>query len=311
MQTRDLMASGRSVRAVGSRSKEKSENFCAQYSIPHSFGSYEELCASSEVDIIYVATPHSHHYEHASLALDNGKHVLVEKAFTLDAAQAQSLKEQAANRGLFIMEAMWSRFLPSMKWVLEKIRSGAIGTPLVAMAGHNQHIPYERAARLYEPELGGGALLDLGVYTLSFAHMLFGSPKKIMAQAELSDFGTDISTAMTLSYHGGAQAVLHCGSQVAGSNRAMVAGEAGRLELEKTWYNQTAVNHFDTAGNLIERYDEKISGRGMQYQAAEAEACIAEGKTESDTWPMSSTIAVMNVMDEIRSQIGVRYPHER
>ncbi len=257
---------------------------------------------------MYVATPHSFHAVNAHIAIEAGKHLLIEKAFTITAEQAKALAAAARAKGLFVMEAMWTRFLPSMTRIIELIHEGAIGTPRVLLADHNQYIPRSKAVRLHDPALGGGALLDLGVYPISFASRLFGRPKEVTARATLTDEGVDELTAMILEYESGAQASLHCGFLAAGPNTASVIGSEGRIEIQAVWYNQTAFTLYDQAGAVVEQYNRKIDGRGMQFQAREVERCIHEGIAESSIMPLSESIEIMETMDEIRSQVGVVYP---
>ena len=311
LQTSDLLTNGSQVRAVGSRSMKSADKFADQYAITHRYGTYRELCESSEVDIIYVATPHSFHMEHALMALEGGKHVLVEKAFTLNADQAERIINKAQEKNLFVMEAMWTRFLPSMRRVKQLIREGAIGNLRLIIADHNQYIPMEMAPRLHEPALGGGALLDLGIYPLSLASLLMGPPENISVEGHLTELGVDEMTGMLLSYKDGAMAVLHCGSLTPGSNTAVMVGDKGRIEMDCVWYTQTSFTLYDRQGNIVERYEDTIDGRGMQYQVQEVESCIARGKTESDTMPLSETLEIMRTMDAIRQSAGVIYPIEQ
>jgi predicted dehydrogenase len=310
LQTTDLKTAGLTVTAVGSRSRESADRFADRFDIPNRHDSYEKLCADPEVDIIYVATPHPMHAENAVMALEAGKHVLVEKAFTVNAAEARRIIDTAAARGLFAMEAMWTRFLPMMSRVMEIVEAGGIGAPRVLIADHNQYIPYERAARLHEPELGGGALLDLGIYPLSFASCVFGTPEGITARATLTDLGVDLLTAIILEYGSGAQSSIHTGFMTPGPNVASLVGDNGRIDIDSVWYNQTSFTHRDRAGEVVEGYTDTIEGRGMQYQALEVERCIRAGLGESPVMPLSESLAIMETMDEIRRQIGVTYPSE-
>lgn len=308
LQVQGLLDAGCRVAAVGSRQQATAEAFAGRFGIQKRHGSYEALAADPEVDIIYVATPHSFHAAHAHIAINAGKHLLIEKAFTISADQAKGLAAAAHEKKLFVMEAMWTRFLPSMSRVMELIHAGAIGTPRVVLADHNQYIPRSKAERLHEPSLGGGALLDLGVYPVSFASRIFGRPRAVTARATLTAQGVDELTAIILEYNTGAQASLHCGFMAAGPNTATVIGSMGRIEMQAVWYTQTGFTLYDQAGAVVERYSEEIQGRGMQFQALEVERCIREGIAESSIMPLRESIEIMETMDEIRSQIGVVYP---
>jgi predicted dehydrogenase len=311
LQVQDLLTAGMRVAAVGSRKKKTANAFADRFGIANRHGSYEELAADPDVDIVYVATPHPFHVSNTLTAIKAGKHVLVEKPFTINSAEARSITEAANEKGVFVMEAMWTRFLPTMTAVMERIRAGEIGTPRVLLADHNQYLPRTKAVRLHEPELGGGALLDLGIYPLSFASALFGLPNTVTARGTLTDLGVDELTAMILEYESGAQASLHTGFLTPGPNVASVIGTKGRIDLDAVWYNQTSFSRYDRDGMIVERYTDRIAGRGMQYQALEVERCIAAGLTESPVMPLSESVAIMETMDTVRKQIGVTYPSEK
>lgn len=311
LQVQDLQTAGMHVAAVGSRSQASADRFGERFGIAQRHATYEALVADPDIDIVYVATPHPMHAANALLAIEAGKHVLVEKPFTINAHEASQVIETATKRGVVVMEAMWTRFLPCIQRVIELVRSGAIGTPRVFIADHNQYIPHERAARLHEPELGGGALLDLGIYPISFASHLFGTPAAVTARATLSELGVDELTAIILEYQSGAQASLHTGFMTPGPNVASIIGSQGRIDIDAVWYTQTTFTRYDQDGVQIERYDQSIQGRGMQYQAQELERCITAGLTESPTMPTSETLSIMRTMDEVRRQVGVVYPQER
>jgi predicted dehydrogenase len=185
---------------------------------------------------------------------------------------------------------------------------GAIGTPRVLISDHNQYIPRSKAPRLHLPELGGGALLDLGIYPISFASSLFGTPASITARATFTDLGVDELNSMIFEYESGAQASLHTGFLALGPNVASVVGTEGRIDIDAVWYNQTSFTLCDRGGNSTERYEETITGRGMQFQALEAERCIQNGLTESPGMPVTESVSIMETMDEVRRQIGLTYP---
>ena len=309
-QTQDLLAAGHHVAAVGSRALDTANGFAQRFGISGRHGSYKDLAADPAVDIVYVATPHPMHVSGALTAIAAGKHVLVEKPFTVTAGQARKIVDAATQRGVFVMEAMWTRFLPSMERVMELVHGGAIGDPRVVIADHNQYIPRSKAARLHEPSLGGGALLDLGVYPVSLASSIFGTPSRVTARGTLTDQGVDELTAMIFEYHTGAQASLHTGFLTPGPNVATVVGTEGRIELDAVWYTQTAFRRFNRNGVVVEEYRETIPGRGMQFQAREVERCIHAGLLESERMSRSESVAIMETMDEVRRHIGVRYPDQ-
>ena len=305
---KDFRIAGLDVVAAGSRSMEKAKKYAEDNSISKAYGSYQDLVDDPDIDVIYIATTHNAHHENTRLALESGKHVLLEKPFTLNAAQAKDLADFAKSKRLFLMEAMWTRFLPTHVDLFKKLSEGIIGTPLYLIADHNQHIPRERAQRLHEPELGGGSLIDLAVYPISFSHRIFGNPESIQAAASLMPGNIDEAVATIFSYSGGRQAVTHSSLRVSGPIRAFLLGTEGRVEMDKSFYEQTSYTVFDQDDKVIYRYEDKIEGRGMQYQAIEVERCISEGLTESPIMTLDQTVQIMAIMDEIRNQTGIIYP---
>ena len=303
--TGDLLLAGHTVTAVGSRRPEAAEAFAAEFGIARAHGSYEALVADPEVDVVYVATPHSHHAANAVLAIEAGKHVLVEKAFTLTQAEAQRVADAAEAAGVVAMEAMWTRFLPHMVRLREILASGVLGEVRTVLADHTQALPTNPEHRLQNPELGGGALLDLGIYPVAFAVDVLGMPQGVHAHAALTPTGVDRQTAMILDYADGRQAVLHTALDTAGPNRAAVIGTEGSVEIDRTFYVPTSFTVRDRDWNEIERYESDVDGRGMQFQAAEMERRIA-GEAASSL-PLDETVAIMSLLDEVRRQIGVRY----
>jgi predicted dehydrogenase len=208
------------------------------------------------------------------------------------------------------MEAMWTRFLPSMLRIEQIIADGGLGELRALQADHSQYLPYTRAPRLHERELGGGALLDLGVYPVSFANRLFGKPESISARAKLTDQGVDEISSAIFTYANGAEAIVQSNFMALGSNKATVIGSEGRIEIDSVWYEHTSFSHFNSQGDLVERYETKIAGRGMHFQALEVEQCVAANKLQSDRMSLDESIQIMQVMDEIRAQVGVQYPGE-
>jgi predicted dehydrogenase len=308
--TADLLMHGHRVTAVGSRSQSSARAFAERFSLPRAHGSYEDLLADPEVDVVYVATPHTLHADNALAALAHGKHVLVEKPFTVDAAQARAVLDSARSRGLVALEAMWTRFLPHLAFVRAAVRSGRLGEVRWLHADHTQALPADPAHRLNDPALGGGALLDLGVYPLSFAHDLLGAPVEVSASGRLKDTGVDADVATVLRHAGGAVSTSFSSSVARGPNTAVVLGTAGRLELDAVWYTPTTVTLRDAGGEVVERFAEPVTGRGMQHQAAELERLLAAGETVSPLLPPQATLEVMTVLDDVRAALGVRYPGE-
>ncbi len=311
LQTQDLKDNGFTVQAVGSRSLESSKGFAEQHGIPTAHGSYEELAADPDVDVIYVATPHPMHHSNALLAVNAGKHVLVEKSFTMNAREAQEIVDLAASRGLVALEAMWTRFLPHMVRLREIIAAGTIGEVRKVVASHNQSLPKDPAHRLNDPALGGGALLDLGIYPVSFAIDILGAPSRVTATASMTATGVDRQTAAIFDYDGGAQAIVDCELDAASANRALVIGTDGWIDIEHTWYNPVPFTVHAVDGSVVERFEQPVASRGMQFQAAELERLVAAGETAGTILPPEETVAIMAAMDEIRRQIGLSYEADR
>ncbi|KQQ89658.1 MULTISPECIES: Gfo/Idh/MocA family protein [Micrococcaceae] len=307
LQVPDLQENGFTVQAVGSRTEESSKAFADGHGISTAHGSYEDLVADPDVDVVYVATPHPFHHANALMALNAGKHVLVEKAFTINAREAQEIVDLAAAKGLVVLEAMWTRFLPHMARIREIIGQGTIGEVRKVLASHNQDLPKDPAHRLNDPALGGGALLDLGIYPISFAFDILGAPQRILASASKTVTGVDRQTSAIFEYAGGAQAIVDCELDAASANRALVIGTEGWIDIESTWYNPVPFTVFDAAGNMVERFEQPVNGRGMQYQAAELERLAGAGGTAGSLLPPTETVSIMAAMDEIRRQIGLEY----
>jgi predicted dehydrogenase len=307
LQTQDLKEDGFTVQAVGSRNLESSRAFSSEYGIPTAHESYEALVADPEVDVVYIATPHPFHHANALLALNAGKHVLVEKSFTMNAREAQEVVDLARSKGLVALEAMWTRFLPHMIRIREIIQEGTIGEVRKVVAGHNQSLPTDPAHRLNDPALGGGALLDLGIYPISFAFDILGTPETIKASASMTATGVDRQTAAIFEYAGGQQALVDCELDAASANRAMVIGTKGWIDIESTWYTPVPFTVFGVDGAVVERYEQPVRGRGMQYQAAELERLVRAGGTAGTILPPEETVAIMAAMDEVRRQIGLSY----
>lgn len=296
--------------AVGSRSLSAAKEFADEFGIPAAHGSYDELAGDAEVDVVYVATPHDLHASNAAAALSHGKHVLVEKPFTLNASQAREVVDLTRASNLLVVEAMWTRFLPHMEFVRRVVGEGRIGAVRSLHADHTQNLPADPAHRLNDPRRGGGALLDLGVYPVSFAHDLLGPPIEVTARAELSDQGVDVSVATILRHADDALSTSYSSMRTRGPNRATVLGTEGRIEIAPIWYGPATVEVHDQRGAVIESYDRPVSGRGMQYQAMEVERLLEAGETISPLMTPADSVAVMTTLDQVREVIGVRYPGE-
>ena len=313
----DFQVAGLKIQAVGARTIEGANSFADKFNVPNRHAGYESLVNDPEVDIVYINTIHPLHAEQALLAIAAGKHVLVEKPFAINAIEAKRVRDAAKAKGVFVMEAMWTRFLPSMDAIFEVIESGKIGDVRFVTANHSQFLPESFAKRLWQPELGGGALLDLGIYPVSFFNRIFGAPKKITAEATLAYTGVDLMTSAIFKYDDGKQASLTTSMEIFGSVAATVAGTKGRIDIDMAFYEQTSFTVYETDLSRgegwpkpVSRYEAKIEGRGMQYQAIEVERCVHAGLTESPRMSLDETVSIMETMDEIRKQTGVKYPGE-
>lgn len=307
---KDLILTGHEVAAVGSRTQASADRFAKEFGIATAHGSYEALAADPNVNIIYVATPHPQHAAAAKLALNAGKHILVEKAFTLNAAEAAEIVDLAAAKNLVVLEAMWTRFLPHMRRIRAIIAEGTIGEVRSITADHRQKLPDDPKHRLNALELGGGALLDLGIYPISFTWDILGQPDSIHASATFRETGADSQVATIFHYASGAIATTLSSSDSAGPNRASIVGTKGRIEIDRVWYSPTTFRVYDNANTVIESFDGAVEGRGMQFQAAEVERLIAAGLTAGEILPPAQSVAIMKTLDEVRAQIGLRYPGE-
>lgn len=306
----DLRTAGLTLTAVGSRSAESGERFAREFDVPRVHSSYEDLVADPDVDIVYVSTPHPMHADNAILALENGKHVLVEKPFTLNGAEAARVQDVARRTGLLAMEAMWTRYLPHMLRVRELVQDGALGEIRALTADHTQKISTDPAHRLNDIALGGGALLDLGIYPISFAWDILGAPTSVTAAANLGATGVDDEVATIFTHERGAVSTSLSASHAAGPNTASIIGTEARIDIDRVWYTPTSFRLVAPDGTVRESFESDIQGRGMQFQALAAERYVASGANDSDILPLSETVAIMDTLDDVRRQIGLRYPSE-
>jgi predicted dehydrogenase len=288
------------VAAVGSRSQSSADAFGDEFNVPRRYASYEELVEDDGVDAIYVATPHPMHFENASLALEHGKPVLVEKAFTMTGQEARDLVALARSKDLFMMEAMWTRHLPHVLRLLELVAEGALGDLVVFEADHGKWFESDPDFRLFKPELGGSALLDLGVYPISFASMLLGTPERLTALVDPAFTGVDGQASMLFGYAGGAQSVLTCNSRARSATRACLSGTKARVEIHGDFYAPTTFALITREGDE-QHFDFSTQGRGLHYQAQEVARCLRAGEKESPRMPLDESVAIMETMDRVLS----------
>ena len=258
---------------------------------------------------MYVATPHPFHKDNSILCLKAGKAVLCEKPFTINAAEAEAVVACARANGVFLMEAMWSRYLPIMVQVRQWLDAGAIGEPLMVSADFGFRAGVNPDGRLFNLALGGGALLDIGIYVVSFAAMVLGSqPAQIAAAAHLGETGVDEQTGIVLRYSGGAIANLSCAIRASTSHEARIVGSEGTIVIDPSWWKGESATL--KAGDREERVELPLEGNGYNYEAQEVARCLGEGLTESEVMSLDETVALMRILDEIRAQIGLKYPME-
>lgn len=294
--------------AVAARDQERAEKFAKTYGFEKAYGSYEALVKDEEVELIYIATPHSHHYEHAKLCIEHGKAVLCEKAFTRNAKEAKEILALAKEKGVFITEAIWTRFMPSRKMINDLLASGIIGKPMTLTANLGYVIAHKE--RIAEPALAGGALLDIGLYPLNFALMVFGNEfDKITSIAILSEKGVDLQNSITLSYKTGEMAVLNSTTLALSDRQGIISGDKGYMIIENI-NNCECIRVFNTERQEIKCVEVPQQITGYEYEVEAAIRAIQAGKFECEEMPHEETIRVMEMMDALRKEWGVSYPGE-
>ncbi|WP_333772823.1 Gfo/Idh/MocA family protein [Streptomyces sp. IBSBF 3136] len=298
--------------AVGSRSRESAEAFAERFGVTRAYGDWESLAADADIDVVYVATPHVAHRAAAGLCLTAGRNVLCEKAFTLNLREAEELVALAKEHDRFLMEAMWMYCNPLVRRLKALVLDGALGDVRSVQADFGLAGPFPPAHRLRDPGLGGGALLDLGVYPVSFAQLLLGEPDEVSARAVLSAEGVDLQTGALLSWESGALASVHCSIVGGTAVTASVTGSRGRIDVPSGFFHPDRfVLHRD--GREPEEFT-AAPGDGprtsLRHEAREVMRALRAGERESPLVPLDGTLAVMRTLDTIRDRIGVRYPGE-
>lgn len=299
---------GIEVYAVASRSLKKAEEFAKQYQIPKASADYRAMAKDPSVDLVYIATPHSHHYAHVKLCLEQGRHVLCEKAFMINSSQAKEAVKLAKEKNLLLAEAIWTRYMPSRSIIRKAVESGMIGevTSLTANLGY----VIKNKERLVRSDLGGGALLDLGVYPVNFALMVFGDDyAEVSAEAVLSGQGVDLQNSITLKWKDGRMAVLHSNMQALTDRRGIIYGDKGYIQVENI-NNCEAVSVYDLDRNLVKRYEIPPQITGYEYEVEACLRAIENGETECSEMPLSDSVAVMELLDRIREILGIKYACE-
>lgn len=293
---------------VASREAEKAKAFAAAYGFEKAYGSYEEMLADKEIDLVYIASPHSHHYEHIKMCLQYGKHVLCEKAFTVNAKQAKEVLALAKSKKLLLTEAIWVSYMPMVETLQKVIASGIVGE--ISTVTANLHYLIHHIPRLREPALAGGALLDVGIYPLTFAAQTLGHHvKSIQATCVKMETGVDLQTSMTLCYEDGKMAVLHCGMKALSDRKGILYGDKGYIIVENI-NNIESIQVYNQNRVLIETYETPKQITGYEYEVLACMEAIEKGWTECPKVPHWDIVKRMEWMDEIRKQLGIVYPCE-
>lgn len=291
--------------AVAARDLGRAQVFAQKYEVKKAYGSYEEMLADDEVELVYIATPHSHHYLHAKMCLEAGKHVLCEKAFTVNAEQAQKLFDLAKEKKLLITEAIWTRYMPSRKMINDIIESGVIGEVTAVTA--NLSYTVSHVERIRKPELAGGALLDVGVYPINFASMVLGDKVKDVKATAIFQNGVDILDSIAMVFEGDRMATLQCGAREISDRMGSIFGTRGYMQVQNI-NNPEKITVFDTEHKEVASYvvPEQISG--YEYEVESCMKAIHEGKTECPEMPHAETIRIMKIMDDIVNPGIMRFP---
>lgn len=290
--------------AVASRTQDKADAFAAAHGVERAYGSYAHLLAARDVDVVYIATPHPQHHDIALAAIAEGKGVLVEKAFTATAAGAARVTQAARTAGVFCMEAMWTRFQPVVAAAREVVAWGRIGEVIAVQGDLYAKRDFEAGHRLFEKSLGGGAILDLGVYVVNFAQAFLGDVKAIDCMTRLYDTGVDKAASINLTHTAGGLSSLTCGFDGPGPGRMSIMGTKGWIEVEPRFHHPTTIS-VHRAGVLPRIIQAKPLGRGYSHEIAEVTACIADGRTESLTMPLHDTVEIMRVLETCLRQSGI------
>ncbi len=307
---RDLaLVPGQVITAVASATPGKAAAFAATHGVPVALGRYEDLVVRDDVDVVYIATTHELHHANARLALQHGKHVLGEKPLTLNGAQARELNALAQARGLFLMEALWTRFIPAVEALLAEIAAGVIGPVRLLQADFGVQQEWASDSRMVDPARAGGALLDLGIYPVSFAHLIFGAaPVTVTGILRPTAQGVDAQSSYLLAFPNGGQALLMSAVDVQVPHQARMYGPGGSIVVDDFFHPQSyRVEATDQPARTVNL---PFPGRGYQFEIAEVAACLKAGRTNSLRRPMTDTLAVLDTLDALRATWGLRYPGE-
>lgn len=292
--------------AVASSDQQRADAFAQEYDIPHAFGSYEDLLSLPDLDVVYVATPHVKHHENVMMLLNGGMKVLGEKPFAMTGEQVREMVATARDKGVFLMEALWSRFMPGIQHALQLAQSGAIGKIVSVKADFGFKAPFVPENRLFNKELGGGALLDIGIYPLFLSYLILGKPTEIKALATFGTTGVDEQCGMVLTYEGGQLALLDSTLQAKTDCVGIIQGETGQIQIHGRFHETTGVTLQSEEGeaNTV-TFDRQT--HGYDYEAQHVMDCLAEGRTESPLWSLDDSLNLIDLLDAVRAEAGIQY----
>ncbi|MEJ8566246.1 Gfo/Idh/MocA family protein [Elongatibacter sediminis] len=297
------------LQAVASRRQDAADRFASDFAVPDATEGLDRMLANPDVELVYIATPHAMHCDDTLACLEAGKHVLCEKPFAINAKQAERMVAAARAHNRFLMEAMWTRYLPAVTRLRELLDEGVLGRSRLMVAGGAFMPPFDPDDYLFRPDLGGGVLLDAGVYLVSWASWLFGQPEQIMATGRIGDSGVDEHDAVLLEHADGSTAQLYVSLQAKRSPDVMIAGERGSIHIHPPVFAPRGLT-LKLDGADEQHLDLPFAGNGYQFEAEEAARCIRQGRTESSRMPLDETLQIMRTLDTIRARIGLRYPME-
>lgn len=301
------LVEGASIHAVASRSLEKAERFADRYGASKAYGSYEAMMEDQDIDIVYIATPHSHHYQNTMMCLESGHNVLCEKAFAINKLQVQKMIAKAKEKNLFLMEGLWSRFNPSIQAARQDVLDGKIGSLKAVKADFCFYYPFNEESRLIDKKRAGGALLDIGIYPIFLSYLMLGKPVRMNAEAEYFPNGADKNLVMLFDYQGGEEAILNCSLQYFAPCDGYFYGDEGCIRLHGRWHEATAYTRFEKSmeNPLTKGFGNKCLS--FQHEIEEVNDCLKAGKKQSDLWSWKNSLELMEILDMVRTEIGLDY----
>lgn len=301
-----LLVEDANLYGVASREINKAKDFANKYQADNFYGSYKDLTNDPNIDVVYIATPHIHHCEYTLMALEAGKAVLCEKAFGMDKAEVQKMIAKASEKKLFLMEALWTRFIPGTEKVLELLNSGLVGDIKSVRADFGFKANYDPKERLFNKKLGGGALLDIGIYPVFLSLLTLGFPKEIIASAMMSPTNVDSTILMLFNYNNQATAILDANLAVDTPTEAWLHGTKGSLKMHSRFHHTESISHYKDH-ELVETFEVKYKGNGYYHEIKEVMNCLQKSKIESDKMPLSFSLKLIDLLDKIRKEIGLTY----